>query len=250
MTQFPFSNLLEKQGLRVLMYHKFSETETDYLTTSAAQFDAQLAWLQSQKYNFVTMQDVLTSLEGQIKLSSRAVLLTFDDAYTSQLDIGAPILQKYGVSTTIFVATSYLDDVSSWDTDQTAPILSAAALRTLDASIFSLGLHTHRHASFGSLTTDEIETEIKENIATFRKESIDFLPVFAYPYGARPKKKELQQAMFSVLATYGVKLAFRIGNRINGNQSSNNRFEMQRLDIRGNESMKHFKRKIKFGKIF
>jgi peptidoglycan/xylan/chitin deacetylase (PgdA/CDA1 family) len=242
--------LFEKQGLRVLMYHKFSETETDYLTTSAAQFDEQLAWLQAQKYNFVTMQDVLSSLEGQIKLPSKAILLTFDDAYASQLDIGAPILQKYGVSATIFVATSYLGNVSSWDIDQAAPILSAATLRTLDASIFSLALHTHRHASFGSLTTDEMEAEIKDNIAIFRKESIDFLPVFAYPFGARPKKKELQQAMFSILTTYGVKLAFRIGNRINGNQRAKNRFEMQRLDIRGNETMKHFKRKIKFGKIF
>jgi hypothetical protein len=55
--------------------------------------------------------------------------------------------------------------------------------------------------------------------------------------------------MYGVLAQFGIKFAFRIGNRLNGWPLAD-LYEIQRLDIRGTNSMAAFKRKLRWGKLF
>jgi peptidoglycan/xylan/chitin deacetylase (PgdA/CDA1 family) len=243
-------SFLQKKGLRVLMYHKISESETDFLTVTTAQFDAQLGWVRAQGFQFVSMKNVLSWAKNGENLPEKPVLLTFDDAYTSQVELGAPILKKHGATATIFVPTQFLGRTNEWDNDRRKPILSAAELQNVDPDLFSFGLHTHAHVSFGNVDLATMQREIEENKAILNDQKIPFLPVFAYPFGSRPKKNPLRQQMFSMLSEQKIELGFRIGNRINGLKNNKNWLELERLDIRGDECFETFKRKIWFGKNF
>lgn len=239
----------KKRGLRVLMYHKFSQTHSDYLTVTAVQFAQQLAWLKANNYQFVNMSTVLTALENKISLPPKAVLITFDDAYISQMEIAVPILQQYHACATIFVPTLFVGDASRWDGANAEAIMSLTSLKHISNTCIELGLHTHSHTNFKILSVEQMTQEIAKNIQFFKKNNLPFVPAFAYAYGARPTNAEVLRAMFRVFEQWGIKAAFRIGNRIN-QQPIRQVYEMQRLDVRGSESFEHFCKKVCFGKLF
>ena len=62
--------------------------------------------------------------------------------------------------------------------------------------------------------------------------------------GLRPNELDVE-----VFREAGVKMAFRIGNRVNP-LPLRDRYEINRLGVRGDESMAAFRRKIKWGRWF
>jgi hypothetical protein len=56
-----------------------------------------------------------------------------------------------------------------------------------------------------------------------------------------------QKLFFELLNEYGIKYALRIGNRINVFPLKN-KYVVQRIDIRGIDSMDDFKKKVVFGR--
>jgi peptidoglycan/xylan/chitin deacetylase (PgdA/CDA1 family) len=230
-------------SLRVLMYHKIDLTQQDMLAVSVRQFEEQLKYLQNTNYQYITIKE----LENNKTIPKKATLLTFDDGYVNNLELAYSILKKYGAKATIFIPTAYVGRTSSWDNDA-APILSLAQLQALDSSVFELALHSHQHQNYEQLTIEEIEADIKQNIQFFSDNNLPFVHALAYPYGGRPKNKVLRTKMHSVFAQFGIKFAFRIGNRLNG-WPLTDLYEIQRLDIRGTDSMSAFKRKLRWGKL-
>ena len=86
-----------------------------------------------------------------------------------------------------------------------------------------------------------------QSISAFRHSGIPFVPAFAYPYGGRPKNKEIYAHMVRVFSSMGIKLAFRIGNRVN-KLPLKNYFEVKRISIQGSDSMWTFKTKLLKGR--
>ncbi len=238
--------LAQKRGrqLRVLMYHKVDPAHQDMLTVTAEQLEHHLAHLQKQGYNFISVRH----LADLSSLVSKSILLTFDDAYVNNLEYAYPVLKKYGACATLFVPSDYVGQTSRWDI-QTEPILSLEQLRKLDPKVFELGLHSHTHRHYGKLTPEQIEEDIRANIRFFQENNLPFVPAFAYPYGGRPKDKARRQQMQQTMAKLGVSFAFRIGNRLN-TYPFTNPYEIQRIDIRGTDTLEIFARKVKWGKQF
>jgi len=193
---------------------------------------------------------MVLSIRNLFSLSSPpsdGILLTFDDAYLNNLEHAYPILKKHHARAIIFVPSAYVGQSSDWDIDA-EPLMSVEQLRALDSEVFDLGLHTHTHRHFADLTIEEITQEVSQNIQFFEENQLDFVSALAYPYGGRPKDKSIKQQMTNALRQMGVLMAFRIGNRLNAWPLSN-RYEIQRIDVRGTDSMAVFKRKIKWGKV-
>ena len=228
--------------VRVLMYHKISENKRDILTVTVNDFENQLAYLLLKDYHVVSIDDLLKD-----KIPNKPVLITFDDAYSSNLELAYSVLKKYKFKATIFVPSAFVGKTSSWDV-VAEPLLSVEQLQELDKEIFSLGLHSHQHKSYQSLSVDEIRNDLEHNINFFKQHHLDFVPAFAYPYGARPKNKNQQVAMHQIFKELGIKFAFRIGNRLNV-WPFENPYQIQRIDVRGTDSFSVFKQKLKWGKI-
>lgn len=238
---------LTGKGVRVLMYHKVSTQQQDFLTVSTEQLDQQLRYLQENKYQIIDIQRLMDSIMTHKTLPPKTVLLTFDDGYLNNLTFAYPILQRYQAPATIFLPTAYLGVSSSWD-ESADTLMSVEQLKSLDSKLISFGLHSNEHKNYKRLTINEIEKDLDKCLTRFKQENLLFAPAFAYPYGARPKDKNLLAQMKTLFRQRGVQLAFRIGNRVNPFRPRDV-YELNRIDIRGTDSFRTFQQKLRFGRV-
>lgn len=101
--------------LSILIYHRV-HTTTDTLLPQA--IDAKtFTWqvsLLKQHFNVLSLAQAVAALKTD-RLPPRAVCITFDDGYADDVDVVLPILTRYGVSATFFIASGYLDGGRMWN---------------------------------------------------------------------------------------------------------------------------------------
>jgi peptidoglycan/xylan/chitin deacetylase (PgdA/CDA1 family) len=238
--------LRPRRGVRVLMYHKFSTGNRDFLTVTTAQLGAQLAYLKSKNYQFVSAQNVLDFYLYNKPLPSKPLLLTFDDGYLNNVELAYPILKKHGAKATVFIPTAFVGKTNAWD-NGTDNIMSLEQLKNLDPSVFELALHSHEHRNYADLSVAEIASDVARNVAFFKENNLPYTPVFAYPYGGRPKSAT-KTGMVYTFKTFSIEAAFRIGNRVNSFKIKD-LYELNRIDVRGTDGFWGFKWKVKLGRF-
>ncbi len=237
-----------RPSLRVLMYHKVDPLTPGPLTVTTEQLRQHITYLQTSGYQFVTLNQVLNSVASPaIALPRRSVLLTFDDGYENNLTYAVPILHELSVSATIFVPTAYVGQTNVWD-EGTDALLTVEQLKGLSEAGIALAYHTHEHLNFKNETGARIRADLEQSHAEAERMGLPMAPAFSYSYGGRPKNPADRQLMRETMARLGIKLAFRIGNRINP-LPLRDLYELNRIDVRGSESFARFRRKVKWGKL-
>lgn len=101
------------QAAICLMYHSVADTEAarsvdPYVHMTPAEFEAQIAFLAKQR-RVLSMDDLQTSLVEGRPLAPGSVLVTFDDGYLDNLEVAAPILEKYEIPALLYLPTGYID---------------------------------------------------------------------------------------------------------------------------------------------
>lgn len=140
----------------VLMYHSVLRSRTDPwgLRVSPRCFYEQMAALRA---NADPMR--LADLDEAIatnRLPKRAVVLTFDDGYLDNLLYAKPILERFGIPATVFVATGYVDSHHEfwWDELELLLLKTPRLPRLIELEVrgsvrrFDLG----EHANLDSIT--------------------------------------------------------------------------------------------------
>ena len=239
-----------RPALRVLMYHKLHPTRQDALTVTPAQLENHLIWLQQTGHRFVRLSHVLAAVNEQKNIFSgnqKTILLTFDDGFVSNLTWAYPLLEKYQIPAAVFLPTAFLGKTSAWEQQKAEAILNVDALKTM-RPLVEYGLHAHTHQNYAQLTTAQIKTDLEACLQTLQNAQLPFVAAFAYPFGGRPKTSDKTNELYQIFDQLGIKIAFRIGNRVNY-WPFKDRFQIQRLDIRGTDSMEVFKQKVRLGKL-
>jgi peptidoglycan/xylan/chitin deacetylase (PgdA/CDA1 family) len=100
-------------SLRCVIFHDISDTESSLtrglgVTVTRSSFEAALTFL-TRHYTPVSLQQVLENSDGN-GLPPRPVLVTFDDAYASVVDVAAPLCRKFGVPAVFFVNAAFIDN--------------------------------------------------------------------------------------------------------------------------------------------
>ncbi|MEO6823758.1 MAG: polysaccharide deacetylase family protein [Nitrosospira sp.] len=135
-------NLLSPGGLHnrlsILIYHRvLSEPDSLFPENGNAEtFDHQIGQL-ADCFKIIPLLDAVHGLR-QGKLPPRAACITFDDGYADNAEVALPILQKYGVSATFFVSTSFLNGGRMWN-DTLIELIRRAPGDMLDLSKMGLG---------------------------------------------------------------------------------------------------------------
>jgi peptidoglycan/xylan/chitin deacetylase (PgdA/CDA1 family) len=70
-----------------------------------AAFEAQMKELKDSGITVIPMQDLLAWKRGEKNIPPRAAVVTFDDGWKSQYEVGWPIMKKYGYPFTMFIYT-------------------------------------------------------------------------------------------------------------------------------------------------
>jgi peptidoglycan/xylan/chitin deacetylase (PgdA/CDA1 family) len=159
-----------------------------------------------------------------------------------------PMLKKYGMKANIFLVPAFLQQEKRPANNSDNEYLEVRDIQAMDHRLVEFGLHSYDHKSYKKLTPAEINTDIIETKALLHSLDIPYQPCLAFPYGAFPKRNPFRlKRFYKTLSANQIKLAFRIGNRLN-RLPLHNPLLIQRLDIRGDEPFEKFVRLLRRGK--
>lgn len=130
--------------LSILVYHRVLPRSDTMLAgeVEAAAFDWQMALL-AEYFQVLPLSEAVHRLRSGT-LPARAACVTFDDGYADNHDTALPILQKWRLPATFFIATAYLDGGWMWN-DAVTEALRQARGEVLDLT--PLGLFSHSLAT-------------------------------------------------------------------------------------------------------
>jgi peptidoglycan/xylan/chitin deacetylase (PgdA/CDA1 family) len=173
----------------ILCYHALSPTWTAELSTTPVRFERQISWLTGHGYRGMTFTEALTSPH-----EGRVVVVTFDDAYRSVIELGRPILDRFGLPATVFVPTDFIDregplcwsGVDGWlggpDEHELTP-MSWSQLRMLQGAGWEIGSHTGSHPHLPQIDDRALEDELERSKAACERHLDGPCTSLAYPYG-------------------------------------------------------------------
>jgi peptidoglycan/xylan/chitin deacetylase (PgdA/CDA1 family) len=92
----------------ILLYHRVAEADSDPwgLAVSPAHFEEHLQVLE-RLGRVMSLKELAASVRNRT-LPRRATVITFDDGYADNLFNAKPLLEKYAVPATVFIATGYV----------------------------------------------------------------------------------------------------------------------------------------------
>jgi peptidoglycan/xylan/chitin deacetylase (PgdA/CDA1 family) len=237
-----------RKGLPVLMYHKIGDKRPDGLTVTADQLDLQLMYMKERGYQAMGFKTLKTLLKDKAPIPKKAIIITFDDAYSDFRQRALPLLKKYHFTATVFVPVAFMGKTNIWDKGDDA-IMTPDDLKQLAINEdIEIGLHSFLHRSYRDLNIDDMEEDLNNCRQTLEFYGIPFVKVLAYPFGGYPKKdQELKGRMISLFQRFGLDFALRIGNRINP-WPIRQPFEIKRIDMKGTDSFFTFRTKLTKGR--
>lgn len=228
----PRAPAAQTADVAILMYHAFTENEaeTTSVCTLASEFERQLSALRDAGYTSVGYADLIEFVNGKGKLPEKPLLISIDDGYQNNLDLAAPLLEKYGFCANIAVIGVSIGHTTYKDTD--IPIMPHFSLEDarpwIKRGVLTVTTHSydmHQIAAvdgngcrrgvlqmpgeaepdyIAALTQDY--THAQEQLAGLPGK---VLPVFTYPFGAYSELSE------RVLQEQGVQVTVTIADGAN-----------------------------------
>ncbi|WNV76400.1 polysaccharide deacetylase family protein [Geodermatophilus sp. DSM 44513] len=110
--------------------------------------------------------------------------LTFDDGYTDFLEHAVPVLQRHGMTGTVYVVAGRLGGQNEWDTGPRFDILDADQVRAVAATGQEVGSHTVTHARLAGADASVLATEVRDSRQVLEEVLQEEVRGFCYPYGS------------------------------------------------------------------
>jgi len=173
----------------VLCYHALSPTWTAALSTTPDRFERQISRLIRRGYRGMTFTEAVASPRR-----GRVLVVTFDDAYRSVIELGRPILDHFGLPATVFAPTDFIDaegpvhwpGVDGWLGglhERELSRMSWAELQTLRNAGWEIGSHTGSHPHMTGIDDRALEDELRRSKAACERHLGGPCTSLAYPYG-------------------------------------------------------------------
>jgi len=218
-------------GIPVLNYHQINDESHNALTLSSHEFDAQMAYLKKAGYTSISPNQLFDYLESNTPLPPNPVLITFDDGYEDNYRVAYPILQKYGLTATIFLITDFINTNNRY--------LTWTQVKEMQDQGLNFASHTLNHAILTKEADDSLQAQLvksREALEYQLKQKVEFL---AYPGGF------YNQHVIAMAKKAGYRGAFTIN--FGRNYKHPNLYSLNRIPIfYANHTFLHFGLRLKF----
>lgn len=211
----------------ILMYHRVDNLRpTDatgrQLTVSPEQLREQLAYLKERGINAISMAEMERRLERGQTLD-RTVVLTFDDGYADQYDYAVPLLLAQNDDATFYIVTGEVGRPHH---------LTWAQIQAMASMHMDLAAHGVQHDDLSLMTAPQQTFQIEDSVQTMERELHAPVESYAYPSG------RFNRATLQIVRTAGV--PFAVTTDRSYVLAPENRFEMTRLRVRGDWTLRDF----------
>jgi peptidoglycan/xylan/chitin deacetylase (PgdA/CDA1 family) len=187
--------MLVKQSTKnipILMYHSISQPANSAdpgfkaLCVPPALFADQVDYLYSRGYTILNVSQLVNIFTSNALLPERPVVLTFDDGYADFYDHALPVLSRYHLTATLYIATGFVERTSlwlRWKEETTHPVLTWDQIVEISNSGIECGAHTHSHPKLHRLPLAIARDEIRHSKDLLEQHLDREVTSFAYPYG-------------------------------------------------------------------
>ncbi|MCA9837965.1 MAG: polysaccharide deacetylase family protein [Trueperaceae bacterium] len=214
----------------ILMYHSVAENASEMFQPwciRPEQFEDHLVFLQQAGYQSLTLSQYLQELNKGKPLPEKSIVLTFDDGFLDFYTTALPLLQRYGFTATLYIATAYVGQSSKWlefEGESQRPLVNWAQIREIHEAGIEIGAHTHTHPELDLLSNHQVLAELK----TSKHLLEDALGVetksLAYPHGY------FSQRIRALAIEAGYDNACAVKHAMS--KAQDDRFALSRVDIR------------------
>ena len=207
------------RGLVVLIYHRVGRRTYTEVDLPVAQFDDQIAWLAATLpvVSLAAGLDWVAGADDAVRGDLR-VVVTFDDGTADFAELAVPVLEKYGIPATIYVATRFVEEQQVFPNDG-RPMTWAALRDCVSTGFVTVGSHTHSHALLDRLPAALIPDELDRSIELVGEHLGVTVTDFAYP----------RALMGSPAADRAVRARFRSAALAGGHANRPGRTDLHRL---------------------
>lgn len=173
------------RGVCFLIYHKAGGQLPLDIDLPVPLLRRQLAYL-AQTGRVVTYERALELLTDGEAPGDDLYVLTFDDGYKDFYEQVFPLLTEFGLPTTLFVATGFVEGDFSPLTDSRLPVEAVTweMLRELrESKLITLGAHSHSHRTLAGQPADRVREDLLRSRELFHQHLGQVPEHFAYPRG-------------------------------------------------------------------
>jgi peptidoglycan/xylan/chitin deacetylase (PgdA/CDA1 family) len=172
-------------SLPVLTFHALDDRPS-VISFSPRVFRRGMGRLHEGGYRTVSLLEAVDYLRRGAPFPTRSLVITFDDGYQSVYDEAFPVLQRYGLSATVFLTvgeggtTGPAGRLPSLDGRS---MLAWRQIREMHRWGIAFGAHTLTHPDLTRLPVDRVEAEVCGSQAIVEDALGAPVACFAYPYG-------------------------------------------------------------------
>ena len=127
----PFSQQLLRGTASVFMLHRFADAERGNSGHDPAQLRAHLAYLRRERFQLISLAELLRRLRDHDAELGKTIAFTVDDGYADFASVGAPLFAEYDCPVTVFLVTGVLDQGGWYWWDRLDQAIVHARSRTL-----------------------------------------------------------------------------------------------------------------------
>ncbi|MEG6584931.1 polysaccharide deacetylase family protein [Dendrosporobacter sp. 1207_IL3150] len=162
------------RGVPILAYHMVNEQQEVY-SIDTKDFDSQMKYLMDNGYTAISLNEYFQAREGRWQLPKKPIIITFDDGYIDNYQTALPILEKYGLKSTVFVISEAVGQPG---------YMTWGQIKAMQTRNTEIGSHTVSHVPLAQVDFEEKKRQVsvsKETIERNLGRPIEFL---AFPFGS------------------------------------------------------------------
>lgn len=204
-------------------------------------FSEHIDYLHSDGYAFIGLSDLYDHMNREQQLPERAVVITFDDGFSSVYENAFPVLKKYNIPATVFVVADLVGTTNKWEVDgfPIRSLMSWDQIREMNAHGIEIGGHGCMHQPLAKVAENIAQTEITRCKQVIEQNLAKEVRHFAYPYG------NMSDSVRNMVHAAGYLTACSI---IPGfNFRSTDPFVLRRIEVRGPDSVRQLRQKMHYG---
>lgn len=199
----------KSNSFSVIMYHHISEDESrvgDYVITPS-QLKSDFEYLKNNGYKTLSVRELIAIDRGEMKLTEKSVVITFDDGQESFYKYAYPLLVEYNFKAVFSVIGKYTEEFSKTEDHNVkySHVTYKEIGEMVSSGLVEIGNHSYNlHKSFGAgrngvernkdETLIDYEKALTSDINRFNEnflEELGFTPqIYTYPFGRFSKDTE------------------------------------------------------------
>lgn len=172
----------------ILQYHSVSRTSSKAFRRAVVdpeRFAQHMRHIERSGYHALTVSDLTARIKAGAALRPRTVAITFDGAFADFHTAALPVIERHGLTATLYVPTAYIGATALWlrrQREDRRPLLTAEQLVAAAGLGIEIGALGHTHVALDVLNKAVVRTELARS-----REVLDSLHLrprsLAFPYG-------------------------------------------------------------------